>query len=77
VRFHDDGSHGDRIARDGLYTATIPAEAPGRFHLEAQIEGDASTGHSHRTAEATFRVVPKTARITGNLTQWVLPGIPE
>ena len=77
VSFHDDGSHGDRIARDGLYTATLPAEVPGRFHLEAQIEGIASTGRCHRTIDCTFKVVPKAARITGNITQRILTGTPD
>ena len=77
VSFHDDGTQGDRIARDGLYTAMIPAKLPGRYHLEAQIEGDTSAGHSHRTAEVSFKVVPKAARITGNLSQRILAGTPE
>jgi hypothetical protein len=77
VSFQDDGTHGDRIARDGLYTATIPAETPGKYHLEAQVEGSASTGHCHRTAEAIFKVVPKAARFTGNLTQRIWVGTPE
>lgn len=77
VIFHDDGSNGDRIAKDGLYTAAIPTEAPGRFRLEAQIEGTASTGHFHRTFELTFKVVPKAAHITGNISQRLLVGTPD
>ena len=77
VIFHDDGSHGDRIANDGMYTTTIPAEAPGRFHLEAQVEGIASTGHVHRTFALTFKVVPKAAHITGNISQRILVGTPD
>jgi hypothetical protein len=77
VTFLDDGSHGDRIAKDGLYTAPLPTDVPGKFRLEAQIEGIASTGHVHRTFELTFKVVVKAARITGNINQRTLVGTPE
>lgn len=77
VLFHDDDLNGDRIAKDGLYVASIPAETPGRFQLEAQIEGNSSTGHFHRTFELTFKVVPKAAHITGNISQRVLIGTPD
>jgi hypothetical protein len=77
VVFRDDGSQGDRIARDGQYTAVIPADTPGTYHLEAQIEGTASTGPCHRTIALSFKVVPKAARLTGKFSQRILVGTPQ
>lgn len=77
VAFRDDGGQGDPAAEDGIYTALLAAGAPGTFRLEAQVEASTSAGHSQRSCELTFKVVPKAARITGNITQRILVGTPE
>jgi len=77
VAFHDDGTHGDPIARDGQFTATLPTETPGKFRFEAQLEGVASTGRCQRTSAWIYTVVEKGAELTGRVKQRLLVGRPE
>jgi hypothetical protein len=77
VALHDDGTHEDRIARDGLYTAVLPTQVPGTFRFVAQIEGTASGGRCQRTATWIYRVIPKDAELTGRVTQRLLVGPPD
>jgi len=77
VAFHDDGTHGDPIARDGQFTATLPTGSPGRFRFEAQLEGMASTGRFQRTSAWIYTVVAKGAELTGRVKQRLLVGRPD
>lgn len=66
MTFLDDGNNGDFLANDGTFLSIIQADAPGDYFLQAQVEGTASTGRFHRTCGLGFKVVPKSASITGN-----------
>jgi hypothetical protein len=77
ARFLDDGTHGDPAAGDGFYTAVLPTADAGRFHLEARVEGSASTGHCQRSCGLDFKVVAQAARLTGNFVQRQQAGPPE
>ncbi len=77
VSFFDDGTHGDPIANDSSYTAVIPTGIAGKFHLEAKVEGFASTGQYQRSCGLDFKVVAQAARFTGNIVQHLRAGVPE
>jgi hypothetical protein len=65
IAFRDDGSGADSVAGDGIYEAFVQAPAVGRYQVQAQAAGGASTGAFSRTSSAVFEVVPLRAAIQG------------
>ena len=69
VTFKDDGSDGDKVAGDGLFTASFQPNIAGNFSVNAVVSGTSSSGQSYeRTAFALFRVNPVLANFTGTFT---------
>jgi hypothetical protein len=69
VTFKDDGSDGDKVAGDGLFTASFQPGIAGNFSVNAVVSGTSSSGQTYeRTAFALFRVNPVLANFTGTFT---------
>lgn len=65
VTFRDDGTGADETAGNGIYEAFVSLGQPGRYVVQADVTGTASTGAFHRTATAQLQIVPHNAQITG------------
>lgn len=77
VTFADDGQGADYAAGDAIYSALVTPNQTGKYKLQLELSGDASTGHFQRSAATGFAVVTKTASITGNFTIKPRVGVPK
>jgi hypothetical protein len=77
VTFADDGQGVDNAAGDSIYSAFVVPDQSGRYMLQVEVSGDASTGHFQRSISSGFMIVPKTGSITGNFTIKSRVGIPK
>lgn len=68
VPFADDGQGADYAASDAIYSAYLVPAQLGQYMLQVELAGDASTGHCQRSLASNFKVVRKTAEITGKFT---------
>jgi hypothetical protein len=73
VRLFDDGAHGDGLAGDGLYAATLtrlPEEADGLWTVRFEAAGRDGRGHAFaRTGSAGFVSEPEAARLLARFTE--------
>ncbi|MBN1641790.1 MAG: S8 family serine peptidase [Anaerolineae bacterium] len=66
LALHDDGSHGDAAAGDGVYTNLYLIPAPGGYQLKARAQGIAHDGEAflrHRMRHVRVAVPPRVAYI--------------
>lgn len=77
VVFADDGEGVDYASGDAIYSAFLVPDQPGDFMLQIEVSGDASTGHFQRSIASGFKIVPKSASITGNFTVKPRVGVPK
>lgn len=68
VTFADDGQGADYSASDAIYSAYVTPGQTGKYKIQLELSGNASTGHFQRSAATGFTVVAQTATITGNFT---------
>jgi hypothetical protein len=69
VQMHDDGLHGDELANDNIWGATMTAPAAGLYSAQAFFSGykDDSVLYT-RTTQHVLRVVPPSISFTGTAT---------
>jgi hypothetical protein len=63
LAFTDDGTGADTTANDGIYEALASVPDAGRYQVQANVTGTASTGAFRRTTAAQFVAVAKKANI--------------
>lgn len=69
VTFHDDGANGDKVAGDGLFTASVKSGVAGEFQVFANIKGTSSNGSPfQRTTSTSFKVNRDTAHFSSSFT---------
>lgn len=61
--FRDDGTGADSVANDGIYEVLASTAQAGRWQVQADIAGTASTGAFQRTAVTQFVTVVRKANI--------------
>ncbi len=61
--FRDDGTAADTVANDGIYEVLAGAADTGRWQVQADISGTASTGAFRRTTATQFVTVQRKANI--------------
>jgi hypothetical protein len=77
VSFADNGQGADYATGDAIYSAYVTPHQPGDYMLQVELAGDASTGHFQRSTATGFKVVTKTASITGHFTIQPRVGVPK
>lgn len=78
IPMHDDGSHGDGAADDGVYGATLPAAAVGqlvRYKIVAQNESGANSSPGSDDSQNYHGYVVQDPSVTSQLPilQWFIP----
>ena len=77
VTFTDDGQGADYAAGDSIYSVYLTPSQVGSYMLQIEVSGDASTGHFQRSIASGFKIVPKTATITGAFQERAIVGGPK
>jgi hypothetical protein len=77
ITFTDDGQGADYAAGDSIYSVYLTPSQVGSYMLQIEVSGDASTGHFQRSIASGFKIVPKTATITGAFQERVIVGGPK
>jgi hypothetical protein len=77
ITFTDDGQGADYASGDSIYSVYVTPSQSGTYMLQIEVSGDASTGHFQRSIASGFKIVPKTAIITGTFQERVMIGGPK
>lgn len=77
ITFTDDGQGADYASGDSIYSVYVAPSQLGTYMLQIEVSGDASTGHFQRSIASGFKIVPKTATITGTFQERVIVGGPR
>ena len=74
LTFHslaDNGTSGDAVPQDGIYTAAFPASSEGFHSVAVEADGVSLSGESFRRTDiAQFEISPQTAAIQTGLADW-------